>query len=91
MKKARKRAITGISARRMLQKVRTSAKVPRKDSFSTCRSVNWDGKLKEKFTGDGDRKEAGEQAQKCLLPGHGKDLGFDSGERGSLGLTKLHD
>lgn len=47
--------------------------------------------MKEKFTGDGDRKEAGEQAQKCLLPGHGKDLGFDSGERGSLGLTKLHD
>ena len=56
MKKARKRAITGISARRMLQKVRTSAKVLRQDSFSTCRSVNWDGKLKEKFTGDGDRK-----------------------------------
>ena len=44
MKKARKGAITGISAKRMLQKVRTSANVLRQDSFSTCRAMNWDGK-----------------------------------------------
>ena len=47
-------------------------------------------KLKGGFIENGDGKKARDHAQQCPLLDHGKNVGFDTREKGSLGLTKLH-
>ena len=51
-------SITQISERRMFQKGRTSAKALRQDSFSTCMSVGWDGKIERGIHRKWRRKES---------------------------------